>query len=154
MKDHQKTLLLGILIIIILCIYYNKTTESFDSRVPDCHNPQFNKEVDGNIIKHCAEIDGIGHGCQESDISVEGTDPRLSAFSIFGSYIDNLDSRDVNSCLQRPNTSQTLSDWGLCQKDTINKIRGFGYKQNEELLNAIQLACNFYEKANTPAKIQ
>lgn len=151
MENYQKTLLLGILIIILLFVHYHKSS-NIEPFVANCHNPQFDKEVNGNIIKYCAEIDGIGHGCNESDLTK--TDPALSAFSIFGSYIDNLDNRDINTCLQRNQTAKTLSDWGLCEQSTISKIRGFGYKENEELLNAIQLACNFYKNSKVTPTLQ
>ena len=163
MKDYQKTLLLGILILIFLCVHYkpieqftNPTTTlpQINTRVADCKNPTFSKEVDNNIIKHCADINGIGHGCDETDISTEGSDAKLSAFSIFGSYIDGLNTQYVNACLQRPHASQTLSDWGLCERSTIDKIRGFGYKENNKLLDAIELACNFYSNSQTATNLQ
>lgn len=152
-KDYEKTLLLGILITILLYIHYNKNTmnEYFtdpiqNQDIPNCYNPIFTKEIDGNIVKHCADINGIMNGCQETDLSKDNADTTLSAFSIFGSYIDGLKQQDVKTCLQRQ--SKTLSDWGLCNTEVLSKIRGFGYPENDVRLNAIDNACQFYKNAS------
>ena len=146
MKDCKNQLLFLLLILVFLYLYYNNNKiENFtDSQPAQCYNPKFTTEGEGNDMKFCTEIDGVGHGCQSFDVA-SGRDRRLAAFSIFGSYIDNLNPNDVNKCMEPQ--GQTLSEWGLCDKELIKQIRDFKYDDNEARLEAIESACQFYEKA-------
>lgn len=120
---------------------------------PQCHSPQFTTEGEGADTKYCAEINGVGHGCQNFDVA-SGRDNRLAAFSIFGSYIDNLKPDDIDSCMKPQ--GETLSEWGLCDRDLLKKIDGFGHNENTPRLKAIENACEYYEKGfkNNESKLQ
>ena len=153
MNNCKNSLLFAFIILIILCIYYNKDINEGFEDVPQCYNPQFNVQGEGNDMEYCAEIEGVGNGCQKFDVT-SGRDNRLAAFSIFGSYIDHLDPNSINNCMEPQ--GKTLSEWGLCDKELLKQIRGFGHNDNSPRLNASEHACEYYEKGfkNNQAKIQ
>lgn len=147
MKDCKNQLLFLLLILVFLYLYYTKNnTEHFtDSQPAQCYNPKFTTKGEGDNMEFCGEIDGVGHGCQSFDVA-SGRDRRLAAFSIFGSYVDHLNPNDVNKCMEPQ--GQTLSEWGLCDKQLIGQIRDFGFDDNEPRLRAIESACKFYENGH------
>jgi hypothetical protein len=144
MEKYQRTLLLGLLILVVICIYYsNKSKEHFeDIHIPQCHNPYFELKGTGDDMEYCAKIDNIGQGCQKFDKGLN-RNPLLAAFSIFGSYIDNLDKKDVTPCVN--DQAKILSEWGLCDANFLTEVKGFGYDENKPRIEAIQNACKFYE---------
>jgi hypothetical protein len=152
MEKFQKTLFLGLLMLFVVCVYYlnknsnktsNKTKEHFEEKhIPQCHDPQFEIKGMGNEVEYCAKIDNIGQGCQKFDKGLN-RNPLLAAFSIFGSYIDNLDTKDVTPCVN--DQAKTLSEWGLCEPTFLGEVKKFGYKENEPIISAIENACMFYK---------
>jgi hypothetical protein len=153
MNNCQNTLLFVLLILVLL--YLKNTEEGFENEqnIPKCNNPQFTMTGTGNDMEYCAEIDGVGNGCQSYDYA-SGRDKRLAAFSIFGSYIDNLDTKDTSDCMKLQ--GQTLSEWGLCDKQLLNQIKEFKYDENTPRIKAIESACSYYEKGfqNNRQRIQ
>lgn len=161
-KQYTHILLFVILIIILLYLHYNTdnketfttnttSTPSTQHHVPNCLNPQFSTEGSGDDQKFCATVDGVGHGCQQVDNSIN-RGPLLTAFSIFGSYVDGLKTDDINSCMEKQ--GNTLSDWGLCDRDFLAQVKGFGYPENTPRIEAIERACEFYQNNTNNPKIQ
>lgn len=141
MDNCQNSLLFTLLILVILYLYYNNHIEPF-SNAPQCYSPQFSTSGTGNDMEYCADIQTVGKGCQ----SFSDRDKRLAAFSIFGSYIDKLDSGDISKCMNQQ--GEILSQWGLCDKLIIDKIKSFGYDENKPRLKAIEDACEYYKKGH------
>jgi hypothetical protein len=155
MEKYQRTLLLGLLMLIVTYVYYSKNKNEYfeDKHIPECHNPQFELKGTGDDMEYCSKIDNISHGCQKFDKGLN-RNPLLAAFSIFGSYIDNLDKKDITPCVN--DQSKTLSEWGLCDANFLKEIKGFGYDENKPRIDAIENACKFYENGfkSEESKIQ
>lgn len=96
--------------------------------------------------KYCANIKGVMKGCQEFPKG-EGREPWMGAFSVFGGYLTQVDDNNKNECASKH--GETLSQWGLCDKERLTKILEFGtegaYKENQKLVNAIENACSLYK---------
>jgi hypothetical protein len=149
MKNCQHTLFFGLLIIVILYLYYDQSfTEKFENKtnqnIPDCKNPNFNtKGTSAEGLEYCAEIDGVANGCQK--VNINDNQSRFLPFGIFGAYIDSLLPNDVKKCMEQQ--GENLSEWGLCEDNLLNEIKGFGYEENTPRLEAIKHACQYYKKA-------
>lgn len=110
--------------------------------IPKCNNAKFYTEGEGDDMEFCANIFGVGTGCQKFDRK-DGHDPRLAPFGIFGSYVDSLEPNQLDECMEAQ--GETLSKWGLCDAGFQDDVKGFGYKENEPRLKAIKKACQAYE---------
>lgn len=163
LKQLDKTIILGLLVLFVLYQYYqrqqsehftndnNNTTDTNNKsddyvipefKPPKCLDAKFTTRGDPHDLEYCGDIYGIGKGCQKFEKS-SGRDPKLSAFSIFGSYVDGLEPENLDECMG--NQGETLSNWGLCEKKFLDKINSFGFDENKPRIQAIEKACKAYK---------
>jgi hypothetical protein len=116
-----------------------------DAKLSDpCGNAKFYTDTgkSGNL-SFCSDSI-FATGCTET---TKNRDKLYDAFSVFGTYINEIDDNNIQKCMQ--SHGKTLSDWGLCDVGERDKIKKeLANPENEHLFQEISNACNFYKDGN------
>lgn len=116
-----------------------------DAKLSDpCGKANFYTDIGKNgDISFCSDSI-FAKGCTET---TKNRDKLYDAFSVFGTYINEIDKNNIQQCMQ--SHGKTLSDWGLCDDDERNRIKKeLANPENEHLFQEINKACNFYKEGN------